>query len=72
MDEGSNVAATPSKKRNRQKWVEQSYKDGVRIYVKNRGRSERIAKQQMSKPFKFDQFGTGSTAEKAFDISETD
>ncbi|GJU62779.1 retrovirus-related pol polyprotein from transposon TNT 1-94 [Tanacetum coccineum] len=48
VDEGSNVAATPSKKRNRQKWRDQSYVDG------------------------FDQFGTGSTPEKAFDISESD
>ena len=37
-----------------------------RIYYKNRGRSERIANQK--KAFKFDEFGTGSTPEKAFSV----
>ncbi|GJT04265.1 hypothetical protein Tco_0838727 [Tanacetum coccineum] len=40
-----------------------------RIYHKNRGRSERIAKLQ-AKKFKFDANGTGSTPEKAFDVSD--
>ncbi|GKA30504.1 hypothetical protein Tco_0716809 [Tanacetum coccineum] len=39
-----------------------------RIYHKNRGRSERIRNMQ-EKKFKFDAQGTGSTAEKAFDVS---
>ncbi|GKD36169.1 zinc finger, PMZ-type containing protein [Tanacetum coccineum] len=38
-----------------------------RIYVKNRGRSERIANQ--NKLFKFNNKGTGSTPELAFDCS---
>ena len=37
-----------------------------RIYYKNRGRSERIANQY--KKFTFDEFGTGSTPEKAFSV----
>nr|GEU82416.1 hypothetical protein [Tanacetum cinerariifolium] len=41
----------------------------MRIYVKNKGRSKRIAKMQ-AKKFKFDANGTGSTADKAFDVSE--
>ncbi|GJS30381.1 hypothetical protein Tco_0491001 [Tanacetum coccineum] len=40
----------------------------VRIHVKNRGRSERIAKLQ-GKKFKFDAQGTSSTPDKAFDWS---
>ncbi|GJZ81466.1 hypothetical protein Tco_0646460 [Tanacetum coccineum] len=39
-----------------------------RIYHKNRGRSERIRNMQ-EKKFKFDAQGTGSTAEKAFDVT---
>ncbi|GKF56249.1 hypothetical protein Tco_0166589 [Tanacetum coccineum] len=38
-----------------------------RIYVKNRGRSKRIANQK--KLFKFDDKGTGSTLDLAFDCS---
>ncbi|GKC97467.1 hypothetical protein Tco_1167742, partial [Tanacetum coccineum] len=41
----------------------------IRIYVKNRGTSERIAKMK-AKNFKFDANGTGSTADKTFDVSE--
>nr|GEX12716.1 zinc finger, PMZ-type [Tanacetum cinerariifolium] len=71
VDKGKDVNEVPydtteqgksgSKKRNRQKWQQQAYVDGVRIYVKNRGRSERIANQK----HKFDPMGTGSTLEKA-------
>nr|GFA16929.1 hypothetical protein [Tanacetum cinerariifolium] len=38
-----------------------------RIFFKNKGISERIAKLQ-GKKFKFDEVGIGSTAEKAFDV----
>ncbi|GJT69716.1 zinc finger, PMZ-type containing protein [Tanacetum coccineum] len=41
----------------------------MRIFVKNRGRSERIAMMK-AKKFKFDANGTGSTADKAFDVSK--
>nr|GEW74902.1 retrovirus-related Pol polyprotein from transposon TNT 1-94 [Tanacetum cinerariifolium] len=41
----------------------------MRIYVKNKSRSERIANMK-AKKFKFDANGLGSTAEKAFDVSE--
>lgn len=41
-----------------------------RIYHKNRGRSERIANQY--KKFKFDEFGTGSTPDKAFSVDDDD
>ena len=58
---------TPKKRRNMHKWMDAAFVNGVRIYVKNRGRSERIAKQ--SKPFQFDDVGSGSTADKAFDVS---
>ncbi|GKA25664.1 hypothetical protein Tco_0711773 [Tanacetum coccineum] len=71
MDEATDVAAQPTKKRNMQKWQEQAYVDGVRVFVKNCGRSERIEKQKMSKPFKFDHLGTRSTLEKAFDVFES-
>ncbi|GJR59129.1 putative reverse transcriptase domain-containing protein [Tanacetum coccineum] len=42
-----------------------------RMYVKNRGRSERIAKLQ-GKNFKFDAQGIGSTLDKSFDVSESE
>ncbi|GJW80745.1 hypothetical protein Tco_0282180 [Tanacetum coccineum] len=42
-----------------------------RVYVKQRGRSERIAKMQ-GKKFKFDEHGTGSTPEKAFSVSKSE
>ncbi|GKD51615.1 hypothetical protein Tco_1280591 [Tanacetum coccineum] len=45
-----------------------SHVDGIRIYHKNRGRSERIA--NMNKPFQFDKHGTGSTPDKAFDVDD--
>nr|GEV99010.1 pectin lyase-like superfamily protein [Tanacetum cinerariifolium] len=39
----------------------------MRIFHKNRGRSERIFNQKM-KNFKFDEHGSGSTPDKAFDV----
>ncbi|GJU42327.1 hypothetical protein Tco_1195284 [Tanacetum coccineum] len=55
-------------------FVEQGGKKAVseeappfRIFVKNKGRSERIAKLQ-GKNFKFDEFRTGSSPKKAFDV----
>ncbi|GJX88441.1 hypothetical protein Tco_0340455 [Tanacetum coccineum] len=47
-----------------------SHVDGIRIYHKNRGRSERIANMKLKKPFQFDKHGTGSTPEKAFDVDD--
>ncbi|GKB35710.1 hypothetical protein Tco_0880652 [Tanacetum coccineum] len=47
-----------------------SHVDGFRIYHKNRGRSERIANIKLKKAFEFDKHGTGSTPDKAFDVSE--
>ncbi|GKA87976.1 hypothetical protein Tco_0809740 [Tanacetum coccineum] len=44
--------------------------DGIRIYHKNRGISERITNMKSNKPFQFDKFGTGSTPDKAFDVEE--
>ncbi|GJY50406.1 hypothetical protein Tco_0441253 [Tanacetum coccineum] len=41
----------------------------MRFYVKNRGKYERIANIK-AKNFKFDANGSGSTADKAFDVSE--
>ncbi|GKD51628.1 hypothetical protein Tco_1280604 [Tanacetum coccineum] len=46
-----------------------SHVDGVRIYHKNRGRSERIANMKEKKAFEFDKHGTGSIPDKAFDVS---
>ncbi|GJU75963.1 hypothetical protein Tco_1273033 [Tanacetum coccineum] len=45
-----------------------SHVDGIRIYHKNRGRSQRIA--NMKKLFQFDKHGTGSTLEKAFNVDD--
>ncbi|GKB91151.1 hypothetical protein Tco_0963423 [Tanacetum coccineum] len=42
-----------------------------RIYHKNRGRSERIAKMQ-AKKFKIDDHGTGLSADKALSLSESE
>nr|GFB34238.1 pectin lyase-like superfamily protein [Tanacetum cinerariifolium] len=56
----------PKKKRGRPP----SSVDGIRIYHKNRDRSERIANMKSNKPFQFDKFGTGSTLDKAFDVKE--
>ncbi|GKD58692.1 hypothetical protein Tco_1296201, partial [Tanacetum coccineum] len=56
----------PKKKRGRPP----SSVDGIRIYHKNRDRSERIANMKLNKPFQFDKFGTGSTPDKAFDVEE--
>nr|GEW24341.1 splicing factor [Tanacetum cinerariifolium] len=69
IQEGSNSksAAKPMRKSKR---LRQEEPQPFRIYVKNRGRSERIAKLQ-GKNFKFDAQGTGSTPNKAFDVSES-
>ncbi|GKC23456.1 hypothetical protein Tco_1025606 [Tanacetum coccineum] len=72
VDDTTKQGKSGSNKRNRQKWQQEAYVDGVRIYVKNRGRSKRIANQKQNKPFKFDKMGIGSTSEKAFAISEFD
>ncbi|GJS14709.1 hypothetical protein Tco_0409181 [Tanacetum coccineum] len=69
VDKGKTKASVedgpaPKKKRGRQS----SSVDGIRIYHKNRGRSERIANMKSNKPFQFDKFGTGSTPDKAFDV----
>ncbi|GJU80647.1 hypothetical protein Tco_1283012 [Tanacetum coccineum] len=45
-------------------------KQPTRVYVKQRGRIERIEKMQ-GKNFKFDEHGTGSTPDKAFPVSES-
>ncbi|GKA51287.1 hypothetical protein Tco_0744483 [Tanacetum coccineum] len=70
IQEGTNskFAATPRRKSKR---LRQEEPEPFRIYVKNRGRSERIAKLQ-GKNFKFDAQGTGSTPDKAFDVSESE
>ncbi|GKC12040.1 serine-threonine/tyrosine-protein kinase catalytic domain-containing protein [Tanacetum coccineum] len=68
VDEATDVTTQPSKKRNRQKWQEQAYVDGVGIYVKNSGTSERIANRRN----KFENLGPGSTPEKALDVSSTE
>nr|GEV21084.1 hypothetical protein CTI12_AA098400 [Tanacetum cinerariifolium] len=65
VDDTTKQGKNGNKKRNRQKWQQQAYVDGVRIYVKNSGRSERIANQK----HKFDPMGTGSTPEKALSVS---
>lgn len=39
----------------------------TRTFVKQRGRLERIANRKLT--FKFDKYGTGSTPDKAFDVS---
>nr|GEV72021.1 hypothetical protein [Tanacetum cinerariifolium] len=44
--------------------------DGIRIYHKNRGRSERIANMKSNKPFQFNKSGTGSTPDKDFHVKE--
>ncbi|GKB38858.1 hypothetical protein Tco_0883800 [Tanacetum coccineum] len=44
--------------------------DDIRIYHKNHGRSERISNMKSNKPFQFENFGTGSTSDKAFDVEE--
>nr|GEU44654.1 chloramphenicol acetyltransferase-like domain-containing protein [Tanacetum cinerariifolium] len=72
VDKGKGVASVveqdsaPKKKRG----MPPSHIDGVRIYHKNRGRSERIAKMKEKKAFEFDKHGIGSTLDKAFDVSE--
>nr|GFA88862.1 reverse transcriptase domain-containing protein [Tanacetum cinerariifolium] len=59
-------ASAPKKKRGRP----QSHVDGIRIYHKNRGRSERIANMKEKKAFQFDKHGTCSTLDKAFDVDD--
>ena len=54
------------------KWMEKAYVGGVRIYHKNRGRSERIKNLQMSKAYQFDQERSGSTPDKAFGVSDSE
>nr|GEY23158.1 zf-CCHC domain-containing protein/DUF4219 domain-containing protein/UBN2 domain-containing protein [Tanacetum cinerariifolium] len=44
--------------------------DGIMIYHKNRGRSKKITNMKLNKPFQFDEFGTGSTLDKAFDVED--
>ncbi|GJW97023.1 hypothetical protein Tco_0178831 [Tanacetum coccineum] len=58
--------SAPKKKRGRPP----SHVDGVRIYHKNHRRSERIANMKEKKAFEFDNYGTGSTPDKAFDVSD--
>ncbi|GKD21208.1 hypothetical protein Tco_1222911, partial [Tanacetum coccineum] len=59
-------ASTPKKKRGRPP----SHVDGIRIYYKNHGRSERIANMKEKKAFQFDKHGTGSIPDKAFDVDD--
>ncbi|GKA64825.1 putative reverse transcriptase domain-containing protein [Tanacetum coccineum] len=72
VDKGKGVESVaeqdsaPKKKRGRPP----SHVDGVRIYHKNRRRSERIANMKLKKAFEFDKHGIGSTPDKAFDVSE--
>ncbi|GJX27846.1 hypothetical protein Tco_0235925 [Tanacetum coccineum] len=47
-----------------------SHVDGIRIYHKNHGRSERIANMKEKKAFQFDKHGTGSTPDKAFNVDD--
>nr|GEW44735.1 hypothetical protein [Tanacetum cinerariifolium] len=56
-----------SKKRNTQKWQQQAYVDGMRIYVKNHRRSKRIENQK----HKFNPMGTGSTPITALSVSDS-
>ncbi|GJT95496.1 F-box domain containing protein [Tanacetum coccineum] len=71
-DKGKGVASVaqqdsaPKKKRG----SPPSHVDGVKIYHKNRGRSERIYKMKEKKAFEFDKHRTGSTPDKAFDVSD--
>nr|GFC51268.1 splicing factor [Tanacetum cinerariifolium] len=68
--EKAGSSADPKKKANKRKKKADSEQPlPFRIYHKNRGRSERIANLQ-AKKFKFDANGTGTTPEKAFDVSD--
>nr|GFB08833.1 splicing factor [Tanacetum cinerariifolium] len=69
IQEGSN-SKSAAKLVRKSKRLRQEKPQPFRIYVKNRGRSEMIAKLQ-GKNFKFDAQGTGSTPDKAFDVSES-
>ncbi|GJU65409.1 hypothetical protein Tco_1247244 [Tanacetum coccineum] len=59
-------ASAPKKKRGRPP----SHVDGIRIYHKNRRRSERIANIKEKKAFQFDKHGIGRTPDKAFDVDD--
>ena len=65
QEEGSSAAGNSKKKK---KKVGPVSSHVPRIYHKQRGRSERI-KNMQGKNFKFDSKGTGSTPDKAFDVS---
>ncbi|GJS10528.1 hypothetical protein Tco_0367324 [Tanacetum coccineum] len=70
VDQFPETPQDPKKKANKRKKKADSKQPlPFRIYHKNRRRSERIAKLQ-AKKFKFDANGTGSTPEKAFDVSD--
>ncbi|GKG10555.1 hypothetical protein Tco_0341955, partial [Tanacetum coccineum] len=64
----ASVEDEPASKRKRGR--PPSHVAGIKIYHKNRGRSERIANMKLKKPFQFDKYGTGSTPDKAFDVDE--
>ncbi|GKF91976.1 hypothetical protein Tco_0275677, partial [Tanacetum coccineum] len=69
VDEQPETSQDPKKANKRKKKADSEQPLPFRIYHKNRGRSERIAKLQ-AKKFKFDANGTRSTPEKAFDVSD--
>ncbi|GJU77031.1 zinc finger, PMZ-type containing protein [Tanacetum coccineum] len=70
VDQFPKTPQDPKKKANKRKKKTDSEQPlPFRIYHKNRGRSERITKLH-AKKFKFDANGTGSTHEKAFDVSD--
>ncbi|GKC89378.1 hypothetical protein Tco_1150027 [Tanacetum coccineum] len=64
----ASVEDEPASKRKRGR--PPSHVAGIKIYHKNRGRSERIANMKLKKPFQFDKYGIGSTPDKAFDVDE--
>ncbi|GJT55946.1 hypothetical protein Tco_0991000 [Tanacetum coccineum] len=61
-----NVAAEPPTRRGKKR--ARTEPPQLSIFVKHMGRSERIAKMQ-AKNFKFDAQGSGTTPDKAFDVS---
>nr|GEU89912.1 hypothetical protein [Tanacetum cinerariifolium] len=69
IQEGSN-SQSATKPVRKSKRLRQEEPKPFRIYVKNTGRSEMIAKLQ-GKNFKFDAQGTSSTPNKAFDVSKS-
>ncbi|GKA74825.1 hypothetical protein Tco_0781127 [Tanacetum coccineum] len=62
----STIEANPKPTRSKKSKVVE-VPDQMRIFHKNRGRFERIFNQKM-KNFMFDEHGTGSTPDKAFDV----